>query len=930
MTRDVGSASPMPRFVATTAAFAGLYFLAAALTGSLIGDPGIAVMWPASGVYLGVMLAAPRHMWPALACAAGVGSLAAYLHAGSSLEVSVAFAVPSSAEGLLGALLVERIAGKRFTLGGLHDLIALVVGGAVVANALVALSAGAVAAQTFDASFAGSWLRWWSADALGVIAVAPLITAPLRPGRRRPSGAELREAAWVVAGVGFAICFAAWSEPAGVATLVGGAIALPFLLRAGWRWGPRAAALGGLGVALVATHLASQGSDLVAYAGSVGGQIYIVQAFLAVLLLGSLAFAAAVGDGRRAQTAAAMSRRRLRRAVDSSPDAYLAVDAGGRITDWSAGAEAMFGWDATHALGRSLAETIAPGAGPGGSTPELMLRELTDAPSRELAVVARDRAGRQFPVTLTVPPASERDDDLCHVFIRDISEGERLRDELGRANAELERRRLALEQAGHELGGTAEELEQAGRRVARLTAELAARSVELDEAGRRRERLTEDLRGSQAARGRTEQELGEARSALAAAEQELEALGRELALAVADRDGLRSELDDSARALGRLQAQLGSAAGELERATAGSRALEEEVESAWAAQARTREELAGAISGRRQVEQELELVVRRLEGLRGELQRTQQAHGQTQQALEQARARFAEERERLARSLDETTKSLARAVADRRPLGHNATELISRYDDRGTCLYASPAFRRLLGYEPGELVGRPGAELLHPDDRPRLARARATRSESTFEARLRRRAGDFVWVEVSLHPVRGRGDERLVEINVTVRDISDKRAAEEGRRLAQARFDSIFGTAPTGSALLARDGRVEKANPALCRLTGYSREQLEGTALVAIVHREDAGSCSTGLRRVASGEVATLRFDQQLVHASGRTVPVELSVTRVTTGDSPDMTGDPRLRGLVAHFQDLTERTHARDELGRLAPGHTPPTQTAA
>jgi PAS domain S-box-containing protein len=106
-----------------------------------------------------------------------------------------------------------------------------------------------------------------------------------------------------------------------------------------------------------------------------------------------------------------------------------------------------------------------------------------------------------------------------------------------------------------------------------------------------------------------------------------------------------------------------------------------------------------------------------------------------------------------------------------------------------------------------------------------------------------------------------------------------------------------------GSALLTEDGRLESANPALCRLTGYSRERLEGTALVTIVGRDDAGQWSTGLRRLASGEVASLRLEQHLVHASGRTVPVELTVTTI---------GTPRT--LLAHFQDLSERSRARDQ----------------
>jgi PAS domain S-box-containing protein len=919
MSRAVGSASPMLRLAAAAAAFASVYFVAAALTGSLVGDPGIAVLWPASGVYLGVMLAAPRHMWPALACAAGIGSLAGYLHAGSSLEVSVAFAVPSSAEGLLGALLVERIAGRRLALGGLRDLIALI-GGSVIATALVALSAGVIAAKTFNASFAESWLRWWSADALGVIAVAPLIAAPFRPRLRRLSRPELKELVLVIAGVGFAACYAAWSKPSGTATLVGGAIALPFLLFAGWRWGMRAAALGGLALALVATHYASQA--------------YVVQAFLAVLLLGSLGFAAAVGDARRARSAATTSGRRLRRIVDSSPDAYLAVDAGGRITDWSAGAEKMFGWDAAHAVGRSLEDTIAPGAAPDGSSLEL---------------IARNRAGRQFPVRLSVVPASETD-DLRHIFVRDVTESERLRDELGGANAELERQRAAL-----------------------------------DQAARGRERLAEELHDAQAAGSRTEEELADTRSALAAAERELERLGRELALAVAGRDQVRSELDDSTRELGRLQtelsggarelgraqAELSDAVGELAQVTARSRALEQELETFRAEHARTSEELAEATSGRGRAEQELEqartrssqlarerdlaaeeldqvrarsselerernLAAEELEHVRtrsSELERERdlaveelvRERARFAEELEQTRAGFAEEREqlrarsselererlqrsvgeaeRLERSLEEATKGRARAEAERRLLGNHSTELISSYDHRGTCLYASPASRPLLGYEPEELVGRPGADLIHPDDRHQLARARATRSESTFEARLRRKDGDYAWVEVTLVPILDRGDDRLVAMNTTVRDISERRAAEEALRLARARFDSLFGALPVGSALLTEDGRLESANPALCRLTGYSRERLEGTALVSIVGRDDAGPWSTGLRRLASGEVASLRLEQHLVHASGRTVRVELTVTTV---------GTPRT--LVAHFQDLGERSRARDQ----------------
>jgi PAS domain S-box-containing protein len=640
MMRAVGSASPMMRLVAATAALASVYFLVAVLTRSVIGDSGLAVLWPASGVYLGVMLVAPRHMWSALACGAWIGSLAAYLHTGSSLEVSVAFAVPSSAEGLLGALLVERIAGKRFTLRGLHDVFALVLGGAVVANALVGLSAGAVAAQTFGVSFGESWLGWWSADALGVIAVAPIITAPRRPR------------------------------------------------------GLRAAAVAGLGVALVVTHLAD-------------AQLHAVQAFLAVLLLSWLALAVALTERERALSES----ERLREGTTEKLD-----EAGQRVAQLTAELAARSA--ELHDAGRRrerLAEEIRNSQAAGGRTE----RELGDA-RRALAQALTERDRVQ----------GELDDSALAVGQLQAELGDAA-GELANARAEQARTRGELERTQRAHGRANEALEQGRAQFAAL-----------------RRALQEELESTRAEHARTGERLAAAMSDRQRVEQELERLGARF-------EDLRGELERTQRAHGQANEALEQGRAQF---AAQRRALEEELDST-----RAESERLGA----------------RFETLRGELERTQRARGQANEALEQGRAQFAEQRQRLERLLEEATGRLARAEAERPPLAVRATELSSRYDDRGICLDASPAFCQLLGYEREELVGRPGAELLHVEDRPRLVRARATRSGGSFEARLRRKAGDFVWVEVSLHPVWDRAAQRLVEIQTSFRDVSEKRTATQ-------------------------------------------------------------------------------------------------------------------------------------------------------
>jgi PAS domain S-box-containing protein len=133
-----------------------------------------------------------------------------------------------------------------------------------------------------------------------------------------------------------------------------------------------------------------------------------------------------------------------------------------------------------------------------------------------------------------------------------------------------------------------------------------------------------------------------------------------------------------------------------------------------------------------------------------------------------------------------------------------------------------------------------------------------------------------------------------------------RRADDGAGRIAVTRFASLFGTLPGPCALLGQDGRIAKANLALSRLTGYSRDQLEGTTLGTLVDDESAPLFGGRLRQVASGQVATLRLEQRLARAGGGTVPVELSITPLPAGDA---NGDGRLHELVVHFEDVSGET---------------------
>jgi diguanylate cyclase (GGDEF)-like protein/PAS domain S-box-containing protein len=102
-------------------------------------------------------------------------------------------------------------------------------------------------------------------------------------------------------------------------------------------------------------------------------------------------------------------------------------------------------------------------------------------------------------------------------------------------------------------------------------------------------------------------------------------------------------------------------------------------------------------------------------------------------------------------------------------------------DPDGTIRYASPAVNDQFGYEPGELVGRSGWELIHPDDvEATIAAFRGVGDEpgrhGTAELRIKDATGRYRWVE---EVVTNLSDEPAVAgLVANIRDVSHRKAAE--------------------------------------------------------------------------------------------------------------------------------------------------------
>ncbi len=121
--------------------------------------------------------------------------------------------------------------------------------------------------------------------------------------------------------------------------------------------------------------------------------------------------------------------------------------------------------------------------------------------------------------------------------------------------------------------------------------------------------------------------------------------------------------------------------------------------------------------------------------------------------------------------------------------------------------YVNPAFARMVGRMPKELIGRSMDELIHPHDRPILIQARSRRQAgetSSYEARLIRSDGCVFPVQVTGTP-RWQ-DGKFFGSIVAVTDLTERKRFEDELKKSEAENRLLLDSIPDSIFLLDKEG----------------------------------------------------------------------------------------------------------------------------
>jgi PAS domain S-box-containing protein len=164
------------------------------------------------------------------------------------------------------------------------------------------------------------------------------------------------------------------------------------------------------------------------------------------------------------------------------------------------------------------------------------------------------------------------------------------------------------------------------------------------------------------------------------------------------------------------------------------------------------------------------------------------------------------------------------------------------------------------------------------------------------------RTGRIVWTHIScslVHDEAGQPWRFLVQ----VQDITQRREAQARQRESEERYRATFEQAALGILTVGVDAQILRVNDSLCRMLGYSREELLRMHADDVLLDQGAGR-KRDLQELLAGSIGSYRARREIVRKDGTVWPGRVSVTMVRS--------DTAAPYLISIVEDLTE--HERDQ----------------
>ncbi|MFB0524021.1 MAG: PAS domain S-box protein [Phycisphaerae bacterium] len=220
---------------------------------------------------------------------------------------------------------------------------------------------------------------------------------------------------------------------------------------------------------------------------------------------------------------------------------------------------------------------------------------------------------------------------------------------------------------------------------------------------------------------------------------------------------------------------------------------------------------------------------------------------------------------------------------------------------------------KLTGYEPEDCIGRT-TEFLYPDKREfidfgnKLKKCiEAGKDVLHAEQLLRRKNGEPFSAEITTTVFREKG--QVTRVTSIVRDITERKKAEEALRESEKKFKGIFEHANDGIVYLDSSGKILDVNKKAVQLFGGSKKEIinKDFTKIGIFSRKDVPELRENFEQLLSGQKATQTVT--IKNKKGQELILECLASVAKAGGKPTK--------IMVIARDITERKQAEEKLSQ-------------
>lgn len=242
-------------------------------------------------------------------------------------------------------------------------------------------------------------------------------------------------------------------------------------------------------------------------------------------------------------------------------------------------------------------------------------------------------------------------------------------------------------------------------------------------------------------------------------------------------------------------------------------------------------------------------------------------------------------------------------------LVENSGDIIVLSTREGYISYVSPAFEKLTGYHPSEVVGKSIITLMHPEQAEETVEItqRLLENPGLSIPRLNRiihKNGSFIWVEGCVTNLLY--DENVNAVVSNYHDITERLQAAEELKQSETNLQTIFENTSEAFLLTDRYGKVKafNSNARTFAFLNTANEIEIGKDALNFIADDRKEAIAALFDRVLSGE--SIQFDRLYEKANGK-VWIDFSIRPVEE--------DGEIVGICVTGRDVTARKQAGEEL---------------